>query len=101
MSALNSSQPWYWTNSTGTFYNYLSFQVQKIYPFHDNWNTACFVILIIFIITVISLAVLAFLYEILDCGCCSKEKTVKDLQNESSSVRAMIERVRNRNTEVV
>ncbi|XP_052363802.1 small integral membrane protein 18 isoform X2 [Oncorhynchus keta] len=50
----------------------VSLQVQEVYPFHDGWNIACFVILLLFIITVVSLAALAFLYELLDCGCCVK-----------------------------
>uniref|UniRef100_A0A3B4GAV4 Small integral membrane protein 18 n=1 Tax=Pundamilia nyererei TaxID=303518 RepID=A0A3B4GAV4_9CICH len=48
----------------------VSFQVQEVYPFHDGWNVACFVILLLFILTVLSLAALAVLYELLDCGCC-------------------------------
>uniref|UniRef100_A0A3Q2VP20 Small integral membrane protein 18 n=1 Tax=Haplochromis burtoni TaxID=8153 RepID=A0A3Q2VP20_HAPBU len=53
----------------------VSFQVQEVYPFHDGWNVACFVILLLFILTVLSLAALAVLYELLDCGCCAKGKT--------------------------
>ncbi|NXT38902.1 SIM18 protein, partial [Pelecanoides urinatrix] len=88
-------------NETTSISHYLGFQVQKIYPFHDNWNTACFIILIIFIFTVVSLVVLAFLYELLDCCCCVKNKTVKDLENEPNPVRAMINSFRKHETEVV
>uniref|UniRef100_A0A3P8TY70 Small integral membrane protein 18 n=1 Tax=Amphiprion percula TaxID=161767 RepID=A0A3P8TY70_AMPPE len=54
----------------------VSLQVQEAYPFHDGWNVACFVILLLFILTVLSLAALAVLYELLDCGCCAKGKTL-------------------------
>ncbi|KAL1023886.1 hypothetical protein UPYG_G00048520 [Umbra pygmaea] len=57
----------------------VSLQVQEVFPFHDGWNVACFVILLLFILTVVSLATLAFLYELLDCGCCVKGKTHRDL----------------------
>ncbi|KAJ8000547.1 hypothetical protein DPEC_G00181240, partial [Dallia pectoralis] len=57
----------------------VSLQVQEVFPFHDGWNIACFVILLLFILTVVSLATLAFLYELLDCGCCVKGKTHRDL----------------------
>ena len=77
MASLSSSLG---NETTTSVYQYLGFQVQKIYPFHDNWNTACFVILLLFIFTVVSLVVLAFLYEVLDCCCCVKNKTVKDLK---------------------
>uniref|UniRef100_A0A8V0Y0B8 Small integral membrane protein 18 n=2 Tax=Gallus gallus TaxID=9031 RepID=A0A8V0Y0B8_CHICK len=97
MATLNAT---HW-NETTSIYQYLGFQVQKIYPFHDNWNTACFVILIIFIFTVVSLVVLAFLYEMLDCCCCVKNKTVKDLENEPNPARAMLNSFRKRETEVV
>ncbi|XP_064568428.1 small integral membrane protein 18 isoform X1 [Zonotrichia leucophrys gambelii] len=98
MATLNST---HWNETTTSISQYLGFQVQKIYPFHDNWNTACFVILIIFIFTVVSLVVLAFLYELLDCCCCVKNKTVKDLENEPNPVRAMLNSFRKRDTEVV
>ncbi|XP_076001432.1 small integral membrane protein 18, partial [Genypterus blacodes] len=60
----------------------VSLQVQKVYPFHDAWNVACFVILLLFVLTILSLAVLAVLYELLDCGCCAKGKTHRQLQEE-------------------
>ncbi|XP_071387832.1 small integral membrane protein 18 [Centroberyx affinis] len=60
----------------------VSLQVQEVYPFHDGWNVACFVILLLFILTVLSLAALAVLYELLDCGCCAKGKTHRQLQEE-------------------
>ncbi|XP_017281282.1 small integral membrane protein 18 [Kryptolebias marmoratus] len=60
----------------------VSLQVQEVYPFHDGWNVACFVILLLFILTVLSLAALAVLYELLDCGCCAKGKTHHQLQQE-------------------
>ncbi|KAG7283053.1 hypothetical protein CRUP_012946 [Coryphaenoides rupestris] len=60
----------------------VSMQVQEVYPFHDGWNVACFVILLLFILTVVSLAVLAVLYELLDCGCCAKGKTHRQLREE-------------------
>ncbi|OBS75744.1 hypothetical protein A6R68_17804, partial [Neotoma lepida] len=52
----------------------LGSQVQTIHPSHENWNTACFVILLLFTFTVLSLVVLAFLYEAVDCCCCAKNK---------------------------
>ncbi|XP_037554207.1 small integral membrane protein 18 isoform X2 [Nematolebias whitei] len=61
---------------------HVSLQVQEVYPFHDGWNVACFVILLLFILTVLSLAALAVLYELLDCGCCAKGKTQHQLQEE-------------------
>lgn len=60
----------------------VSLKVQDVYPFHDSWNVACFVILLLFIVTVLSLAALAVLYELLDCGCCAKGKTQRQLQDE-------------------
>ncbi|XP_021102317.1 small integral membrane protein 18 isoform X1 [Heterocephalus glaber] len=90
-----------WNETTTSVYQYLGFQVQKIYPFHDNWNTACFVILLLFIFTVVSLVVLAFLYEVLDCCCCVKNKTVKDLKSEPNPLRSMMDNIRKRDTEVV
>lgn len=62
----------------------VSLQVQEVYPFHDVWNVACFVILLLFMLTVLSLAALAVLYELLDCGCCAKGKTHRQLQEEGS-----------------
>lgn len=97
MATFNTSR---W-NETTSLYQYLGFQVQKIYPFHDNWNTACFIILVIFIFTVICLVVLAFLYELLDCCCCVKNKTMKDLENEPNPVRSMMNSFRKHETEVV
>uniref|UniRef100_A0A671KBE6 Small integral membrane protein 18 n=1 Tax=Sinocyclocheilus anshuiensis TaxID=1608454 RepID=A0A671KBE6_9TELE len=58
----------------------------QIYPFHDGWNIACFIILLLFILTILSLATLAFLYELLDCGCFTKTKTVRDLRRQSDEV---------------
>lgn len=62
--------------------SFVSMQVQEVYPFHDGWNVACFIILLLFILTVLSLAALAVLYELLDCGCCAKGKTHLQLQAE-------------------
>lgn len=62
--------------------SHVSLQVQEVYPFHDGWNVACFIILLLFILTVLSLAALAVLYELLDCGCCAKGKTHQQLQTE-------------------
>uniref|UniRef100_A0A8C1NTZ0 Small integral membrane protein 18 n=1 Tax=Cyprinus carpio TaxID=7962 RepID=A0A8C1NTZ0_CYPCA len=58
----------------------------QIYPFHEGWNVACFVILLLFILTILSLATLAFLYELLDCGCFTKTKTVHDLRRQRDEV---------------
>lgn len=63
----------------------VSTQVQEVYPFHDGWNVACFIILLLFILTVLSLTALAVLYELLDCGCCTKGKTHRQLQTEVPS----------------
>ncbi|XP_031670368.1 small integral membrane protein 18 [Oncorhynchus nerka] len=71
----------------------VSLQVQEVYPFHDGWNIACFVILLLFIITVVSLAALAFLYELLDCGCCVKGKTHRDLMEEEGPFHNMVEKI--------
>ncbi|NP_001292381.1 small integral membrane protein 18 isoform X2 [Equus asinus] len=98
MASLSSSL---WNETTTSVYQYLGFKVQKIYPFHDNWNTACFVILLLFIFTVVSLAVLAFLYEVFDCCCCVKNKTVKDLKSEPNPLRSMMDNIRKREIEVV
>ncbi|XP_015201431.2 small integral membrane protein 18 [Lepisosteus oculatus] len=97
MSSLNSSQPWHPPGRSGD----LSLQVQEIYPFHDGWNTACFVILLLFILTVVSLAALAFLYELLDCGCCAKGKTERELREQPGPLSAMMRSVRQRRVEVV
>uniref|UniRef100_A0A3B3HWF5 Small integral membrane protein 18 n=1 Tax=Oryzias latipes TaxID=8090 RepID=A0A3B3HWF5_ORYLA len=69
-----------WTGNVGAELHHPPFpslllRVQEVYPFHDGWNVACFVILLLFILTVLSLAALAVLYELLDCGCCAKGKT--------------------------
>ncbi|XP_028832687.1 small integral membrane protein 18 [Denticeps clupeoides] len=71
----------------------VALQVQEVYPFHDGWNVACFVILLLFILTVLSLAVLAFLYELLDCGCFAKGKTVGDKRQERGTLHGVMERV--------
>lgn len=63
-----------------------SAMIQQIYPFHDGWNIACFIIILLFILTILSLATLAFLYELLDCGCFSKTKTVRDLRRRQEEV---------------
>lgn len=68
----------------------VSLQIQEVYPFHDGWNVACFVILLLFILTVLGLVVLAFLYELLDCGCCAKGKTHRQLQEEGGTFRNMV-----------
>uniref|UniRef100_A0A1A7WFR8 Small integral membrane protein 18 n=1 Tax=Iconisemion striatum TaxID=60296 RepID=A0A1A7WFR8_9TELE len=60
----------------------VSLQVQEVYPFHDSWNIACFIILLLFILAVLSLTALAVLYELLDCGCCAKGKTHHQLEEE-------------------
>ncbi|XP_061761182.1 small integral membrane protein 18 [Nerophis ophidion] len=60
----------------------VSLPAQEVYPFHDSWNVACFVILLLFILTILSLAALAVLYELLDCGCCAKGKTRQQVQEE-------------------
>ncbi|KAM9194392.1 small integral membrane protein 18 [Dugong dugon] len=98
MASLSSS---YWNGTTPSIYQYLGFQVQKIYPFHDNWNTACFVILLLFIFTVVSLVVLAFLYEVLDSCCCVNNKTVKDLKSGPNPLRSVTDNTGKRETEVV
>ncbi|XP_066576507.1 small integral membrane protein 18 [Amia ocellicauda] len=97
MTGLNASQPWHPPAHAAD----LSLQVQEMYPFHDGWNTACFVILLLFILTVVSLAALAFLYELLDCGCCAKGKTERELREQPGPLRAMMESVRKRRVEVV
>ncbi|XP_060771818.1 small integral membrane protein 18 [Neoarius graeffei] len=56
--------------------------VQQVFPFHDGWNIACFVILLIFIFTILSLATLAFLYELLNRSCFNKTETT---HNERST----------------
>ncbi|XP_055766444.1 small integral membrane protein 18-like isoform X2 [Salvelinus fontinalis] len=71
----------------------VSLQVQEVYPFHDGWNVACFVILLLFILTVVSLAALAFLYELLDCGCCVKGKTHRDLMEEAGPFQNMVDKI--------
>ncbi|XP_072526728.1 small integral membrane protein 18 [Salminus brasiliensis] len=60
--------------------------VQQVYPFHDGWNIACFIILLLFVLTVLSLATLAFLYELLDCGCFAKNKTTRDRHSQNEEV---------------
>ncbi|GAA6085519.1 small integral membrane protein 18 isoform X1 [Tachysurus ichikawai] len=64
----------------------VSASVQQVFPFHDGWNVACFVILLLFIFTVLSLATLAFLYELLDCGCFNKTKTVHNRSGSSDEI---------------
>ncbi|KAM8969745.1 small integral membrane protein 18 [Sarcophilus harrisii] len=88
-------------STTTSAYQYIGFQVQKVYPFHDNWNTACFIIMLLFIFTVVSLMLLAFIYEVLDCCCCAKDKTLSDLESEPSPLRTMMDNIRRRDTEVV
>ncbi|XP_029908633.1 small integral membrane protein 18 [Myripristis murdjan] len=83
----------------------VSLQVQEVYPFHDGWNVACFIILLLFILTVLSLAALAVLYELLDCGCCAKGKTHRQLQEEGpggfSKLMSSLRRAPESHTEVV
>lgn len=75
-----SNVPWH--SEAAARLSHVSLQVQEVYPFHDGWNVACFIILLLFILTVLSLAALAVLYELLDCGCCAKGKTHHQLQEE-------------------
>ncbi|XP_061100319.1 small integral membrane protein 18-like [Conger conger] len=93
MTGHNASQPWPLSGVT--------LQVQQVYPFHDGWNVACFVILLLFVLTVVSLAALAFLYELLDGGCCAKDKTAGDLRREPGTFRSVMDRMRHRHVEVV
>ncbi|KAI1883428.1 hypothetical protein AGOR_G00231330 [Albula goreensis] len=79
MTGQNSSQHWQQAGPVSG----VTLQAQEAYPFHDGWNIACFVILMVFILTVVSLAALAFLYELLDCGCCAKDKTVGEPREEA------------------
>ncbi|KAG9346909.1 hypothetical protein JZ751_005836 [Albula glossodonta] len=79
MTGQNSSQHWQQAGPASG----VTLQAQEAYPFHDGWNIACFVILMVFILTVVSLAALAFLYELLDCGCCAKDKTVGEPREEA------------------
>ncbi|XP_019717964.1 small integral membrane protein 18 isoform X2 [Hippocampus comes] len=51
-------------------------------PLHQGWNVACFVIILLFILTVLSLTALALLYELLDCGCFAKEKTQQQQEQQ-------------------
>ncbi|RXM96406.1 Small integral membrane protein 18 [Acipenser ruthenus] len=103
MTALNSSQLWHHPAdcAVACLFRDISLQVQQVYPFHDGWNMACFVILLLFILTVVSLVVLAFLYELLDCGCCEKEKTAKDLREQPGPLRSMMDSVRKHRVEMV
>ncbi|XP_068961046.1 small integral membrane protein 18 [Petaurus breviceps papuanus] len=106
MATLNATL-WNETRSSGSLpnatsaYQYIGFQVQRVYPFHDNWNTACFIIMLLFIFTVVSLMLLAFIYEVLDCCCCAKDKTLSDLESEPSPLQTMMDNIRRRDTEVV
>ncbi|KAG9346944.1 hypothetical protein JZ751_005871 [Albula glossodonta] len=79
MKGQNSSQLW---QQVGPAMG-VTLQAQEAYPFHDGWNIACFVILMVFILTVVSLAALAVLYELLDCGCCAKDKTFGEPREEA------------------
>ncbi|KAG7458871.1 hypothetical protein MATL_G00225200 [Megalops atlanticus] len=97
MTGHNGSQPW----APAAPLAGVALQVQEVYPFHDGWNVACFVILLLFVLTVVSLAALAFLYELLDCGCCAKGKTARDLREEPGPFHSIMERVRGRHVEVV
>nr|XP_033771573.1 small integral membrane protein 18 [Geotrypetes seraphini]XP_033785744.1 small integral membrane protein 18-like [Geotrypetes seraphini] len=91
-----------WKNETLALYEHLSFEAQKIYPFHDGWSTACFVILLLFITAVVSLMLLAFLYEAFNCCCCIKDLYVKDMENQPNPVRALLSTMKERKgTEVV
>ncbi|TSO98535.1 Dihydropteridine reductase [Bagarius yarrelli] len=63
-----------------------SVPVQEVFPFHDGWNIACFVILLLFIVTVLSLATLAFLYELLDSGCLNKTTSEHDRPSSSDEI---------------
>ncbi|MFT7807457.1 small integral membrane protein 18, partial [Arapaima gigas] len=97
MTSQNSSHAWHPSAPLAG----VALQVQEVYPFHDGWNVACFVILLLFILTVVSLAALAFLYELLDCGCCAKGKTARELRDEPGPFRAMLASMRQRHVEVV
>ncbi|XP_029457445.1 small integral membrane protein 18 [Rhinatrema bivittatum] len=92
----------FWNNETMGLYQHLNFQAQKIYPFHDGWNTACFIILLLFIMAVVSLVLLAFLYELLNCCCCIKDMSVKDMESQPNPVRSLLSTLKpKRQTEVV
>ncbi|XP_068607530.1 small integral membrane protein 18 [Brachionichthys hirsutus] len=97
-----SSHPWH---PEAVPLSLVSLQGQDVYPFHDGWNVACFVILLLFILTVLSLAALAVLYELLDCGCCAKGKTHQQLQAEGmescSKLMANVSKQSESHTEVV
>ncbi|KAI1883488.1 hypothetical protein AGOR_G00231960 [Albula goreensis] len=79
MTGQNSSQLW---QKVGPALG-VTLQAQEAYPFHDGWNIACFIIVMVFILTVVSLATLAVLYELLDCGCCAKDKTFGEPREEA------------------
>uniref|UniRef100_A0A4W3J3Z9 Small integral membrane protein 18 n=1 Tax=Callorhinchus milii TaxID=7868 RepID=A0A4W3J3Z9_CALMI len=76
-------------------------QVQDTKLFHDSWNIACFVILLLFVLAVISLVMLAFLYELFNCCCCANDKSINSMENKRHPVRAMMDSMRRHKVEVV
>ncbi|KAJ8382929.1 hypothetical protein SKAU_G00037070 [Synaphobranchus kaupii] len=96
MTRQNSSQPW----PGAAPLSGVALQVQEAYPFHDGWNIACFVILLLFVLTVVSLAALAFLYELLDCGCHAKDKTARQISEDPVLPETAVESVSKVHVEV-
>ncbi|XP_035281122.1 small integral membrane protein 18-like [Anguilla anguilla] len=101
MAGRNSSQPW---SHRAAPLSGVTLQAQEAFPFHDGWNIACFVILLLFGLAVLSLVALAFLYELLDCGCCAKDTPVQQRREEEEEpglLQATAESVSKQPAEVV
>ncbi|XP_078067978.1 small integral membrane protein 18 [Mustelus asterias] len=101
MAAYNFSQTWYLINNPTSIYQDTEFQVQQMELFHDSWKIAFFLILLLFVLTIISLVLLAFLHELLPCCVCAKNKSVEGLENEPHAARTVLSTMKRHKVEMV
>ncbi|XP_078396453.1 small integral membrane protein 18 [Cetorhinus maximus] len=101
MAACNFSQTWYSINNPTSIFQDIEFQVQQMQLFHDSWKIAFFLILLLFVLTIISLVLLAFLHELLPCCVCAKNRSVEGLENEHHAARTVMSAMRRHKVEMV
>ncbi|XP_067897873.1 small integral membrane protein 18 [Heterodontus francisci] len=101
MAACNFSETWYLINNSASLYQDTELQVQQMQLFHDSWKIAFFLILLLFVLTVISLVLLAFRHELLTCCFCAKYKNVQVLETESYAARTVMRTMRRHKVEMV
>ncbi|XP_043529958.1 small integral membrane protein 18 [Chiloscyllium punctatum] len=101
MAANNFSQTWFVINDATSINQDTEFQVQQMQLFHDSWKIAFFLILLLFVLTVISLVLLAFLHELLLCCFCTKSKSLEILDNEPHAARIVMSTMKRHKIEMV